>query len=138
MASCLPRHAQHHLALLGKLDGVAEQIDENLAQASGVASQRVRHVRIDIDDQFEALLVRPQCQRVRRVADGIARVEVDRVQLQFARLDLGEVQDVVDDGQQRSADDLTIPRYSRCSGVSSVSSTRSVMPMTPFIGVRIS
>ena len=37
-----------------------------------------------------------------------------------------------------SADDLTIRRYSRCSDVSSVSSTRSVMPMTPFIGVRIS
>ena len=37
-----------------------------------------------------------------------------------------------------SADDLTMPRYSRWSAVSSVSSTRSVMPMTPFIGVRIS
>ncbi len=37
-----------------------------------------------------------------------------------------------------SADDLTIRSDSRWSGVRSVSSTRSVMPMTPFIGVRIS
>ena len=36
----LPRHAKHDLALVGELDGVPEQIDENLAQASGVASQR--------------------------------------------------------------------------------------------------
>ena len=36
------------------------------------------------------------------------------------------------------ADDLTMPRYSRCSASSAVSSTMSVMPMMPFIGVRIS
>ena len=37
-----------------------------------------------------------------------------------------------------SADDFTMPRYSRCSAVKSVSSANSVMPMMPFIGVRIS
>ena len=37
-----------------------------------------------------------------------------------------------------SAEDLTMPRYSRCSAVSSVSSASSVMPRMPFIGVRIS
>jgi len=37
-----------------------------------------------------------------------------------------------------SADDFTSRKYSRCSDVRSVSSMRSVMPMTPFIGVRIS
>ena len=37
-----------------------------------------------------------------------------------------------------SAELLTRPRYSRCRGVSSVSRASSVMPMMPFIGVRIS
>ena len=37
-----------------------------------------------------------------------------------------------------SADVRTVPRLSRWSAVSSLSSTRSVMPMMPFIGVRIS
>ena len=37
-----------------------------------------------------------------------------------------------------SADDRTISRYSRCSGLSSVSSASSVMPRIPFMGVRIS
>ena len=115
------RHAKHDLALVGKLDGIPEQIDENLAQASGVASQRVRHGRIDIHDQFEALLVSPQRHGVRRVSDGIAGVEVDRVELEFARLHPGEVQDVVDDGQQRIGgrfdDPQILPLFGRELGV---------------------
>ncbi len=37
-----------------------------------------------------------------------------------------------------SADDLTRPRHSRWSCVNLVSSSKSVMPRMPFIGVRIS
>ena len=37
-----------------------------------------------------------------------------------------------------SADDCTVSRHSRCSMVRLLSSTSSVMPRTPFIGVRIS
>ncbi len=39
---------------------------------------------------------------------------------------------------KESAEAFAVVRYSRCSCVSSVSSASSVMPMTPFIGVRIS
>ena len=106
---------------MGKLDGIPEQIDENLAQASGVASHRVRDGRTDIHDQFEALLVRPQRHRVRRVSDGIAGVEVDRVELELARLHPGEVQDVVDDGQQRIGgrfdDPQILPLFGRELGI---------------------
>ena len=69
----------------------------------------------------------------------VAQIEVDRLQFELARFDLGEVQNVVDDASAaQSAEASTVVRYSRCSGVSSVSSSSSVMPMTPFIGVRIS
>ena len=37
-----------------------------------------------------------------------------------------------------SEDDFTIPTYSRCSASNVVSNNRSVMPITPFMGVRIS
>ena len=37
-----------------------------------------------------------------------------------------------------SPDDAAVCAYSRCSGASSVWSSSSVMPITPFIGVRIS
>ena len=36
------------------------------------------------------------------------------------------------------ADELTVSKYSRCSAVSSVSRASSVIPMIPFMGVRIS
>ena len=41
---------------------------------------------------------------------------------------------------RRSEDALSriVSTYSRCAGSSCVSSTSSVMPITPFIGVRIS
>jgi hypothetical protein len=37
-----------------------------------------------------------------------------------------------------AAENLTVSRHSRCSAVSGESSASSVMPMMPFIGVRIS
>ena len=37
-----------------------------------------------------------------------------------------------------SPEPRTVSAYSRCSGLSSVSSSSPVMPITPFIGVRIS
>jgi hypothetical protein len=54
------RDAKNDLALVGELDGVPEQIDQNLTQASWVGSDRIGHTRLDVHDQFEALLVRPQ------------------------------------------------------------------------------
>ena len=88
--------------------------------------------------QFQALLLRPQGQRVQRVAQRVAQVEVDLIQVQLAGLDLGEIEDVVDDRQQRVGRFLTISRYSRCSESACVSRASSVMPMMPFMGVRIS
>ena len=65
--------------------------------------------------------------------------ERNRLELELARLDLREVEDVVEDREQRLGRRLApSSRQSRCSAVSSVSSASSVMPMMPFIGVRIS
>src|SRR4029077_3499898 len=89
-------HAEDDLAVSRKLDGIPEQIDENLAQASGVPSQPGRNGRPDIHDELETLLVSLPRDGVRRVADGVVSIEVDRVERKLAGLDPGEVQDVVD------------------------------------------
>jgi hypothetical protein len=65
---------------------------------------------------------RPGQQR-RDLLDRDAEVEVLGVQVELAGLDLGEVEDVVDDGEQ---------------GVRRGLDSSSVMPITPLIGVRIS
>ena len=50
---------QHHLAVLGELDGVADEIRDDLAQAAGVAHQRGRHVGLDVADQFQSFAGAP-------------------------------------------------------------------------------
>ena len=43
----------------------------------------------------------PATPNLHDVAEDVAEVESDRLELQLARLDLGEIEDVVDDRQQR-------------------------------------
>ena len=57
---------QHHLAVLGELDGVADEIHDHLAQAAGVADHGGRHVGRDVADQLQSLLVRPGGQQFER------------------------------------------------------------------------
>ena len=75
-----------------------------------------------------------------RVAVGdVARVERQPAEVELAGLDLREVEDVVDHVQQRlgrAADRLDVLRAARRRG--RCPSSSSVMPSTPFIGVRIS
>ena len=92
------------LALVGELDGVAHQVDEDLAQPAGVAAQTAP-ARPDATAQMNS----SPFSWARTASSGgdvvqqCAQVEVQRLQLELARLDLGEVEDVVDDRQQRLA-----------------------------------
>ena len=48
-------HVQHHLAAIGELDGISQQVHDHLPQASGVADHIDRHIRVDIADKLETL-----------------------------------------------------------------------------------
>ena len=89
------------VALLGVLDGVAEQVGQDLPEAKRVAVAPGRHLPIHVAHQLEATLLRPRRQQVADLLDEIDDGEVLAGDLQTARLDLREVQDVVDDLQQR-------------------------------------
>jgi len=60
------------------------------------------------------------------------------IQRQFARLDFREIKNIVNDGRRDSLLVRSVSTNSCWVGVSSVSKRRPAMPMTPFIGVRIS
>ena len=83
-----------------ELDGVAAQVDQDLAQAPGIALQERVHFGIDAADEFEVLFVGAHGQQFRRVLDRRPQVEIDGLQFQLAGLDLGKIEDVVDDAQQ--------------------------------------
>ena len=93
--------SEDDLAGVGELDRVAEQVDEDLADAAWVAAHPHGHLRIDHDRKLEILLVRLGRDQLRRLLDHDAEVEVDHLDVDLARLDLREVEDVVDDREQR-------------------------------------
>ena len=70
-----------------------------------------------------------------------AFVEIEglRVDFELARLDLGEIQNLVDQAQQRPGGAIDRPPHRRAAPPKDrVSSINADMPRIPFIGVRIS
>ena len=93
-------HLHEDLSPLGELDCVANQVDEHLPQPSGIADAGVRHVRQHVADQLESLLFGAQRERLHEIGEVIADREGNRFELQLAHLDLGEIEDVVQDREQ--------------------------------------
>ena len=112
--------AHHHLAALGELDGVADEVEENLAQAARIAAQAAGHVRQDGARELDALALRPLRQHVERPLDCLHQIKVERLEGELAGLDLGEIQNVVDDRQQivraveHGLGELALLRLQRC------------------------
>ena len=89
-----------HLALVGKLDGVADKIDENLPQPGYVADQDLGNGVVHQVREVEVLFGCFGRQQIHDLLDAGVEFEGMMVQLEFAGLDFGEVKDIIDDGQQ--------------------------------------
>ena len=110
-----------HLAVLGELDRVAEQVDQDLAQPGHVADDHFGCLRGDQVGQLQPLLGSPGGQQVERALDALAQVKRLMLEFQLVGLDLREIEDVVDDRQQairrcrgRSRRNRAAPRSVRC------------------------
>jgi hypothetical protein len=88
-------------SLASELDGVTREVEQDLAQPPGIAGQVAGHVRIGQADELQAGLVGANGDDGSEVIEEAAQVEVDTLQLEPAGLDLAEVEDVVDKGQER-------------------------------------
>ena len=86
--------------MLGKLEGVADEVDEDLAEAGAIAADQGGDVAVEPVEEVEFLLGGAGCEQVEHAFDDFAEVEGDVLQLQLTGLDLGVVEDVVDDGQE--------------------------------------
>jgi hypothetical protein len=94
---------EHHFAFLGELDGVAEDVEQDLAQPGDVAADRSRDVAVEDIREVELLLGGARADQVERRLDALAQVERMRLDVHPPGFDLREVEDVVDDRQQRIA-----------------------------------
>ena len=95
--------AQPDLPAVGELDRVADQVDEHLPQPQRVADERVGHFRRHVEVQARApSLRRVTCTRVEHVLQRLRGARAARaIEGQLARVDLREVEDVADDGEER-------------------------------------
>ena len=93
--------ADFDFAALGELHRVAEQVDDHLPQSLAIAAHRDVELRGQVADQLQPLDVRALGQDLDRILDDIAQVVGRLVELELAGLNLREIEDVVDDAEQR-------------------------------------
>ena len=93
--------AYRHLAGGRELDGVREQIQQDLTQPRTVAVDGNRHVGVDPVIDLKALGVRLVGEHLAGFLDGAPQVEVGAIELEKSGFDLREVEHVVDDPQER-------------------------------------
>ena len=92
-----------HLAGLGELDGIAHQIDENLPQAGRIGEDGFGQRAVGLDGERQALSVGPSSHQRGHVGENLPGGGGNALDVELAGLDLGDVEDVVDQGQQHFA-----------------------------------
>ena len=122
----------------GELNCIREQIQKNLAQPALVAAHESSGAGGNWKNQIQAFAASLGCDDFSAVLDYGVEREIGIFQFELTSLDFGEIKDVINNGQQRLAGVPDRQTYSLCSGERVVSKRRSVIPITPFIGVRIS
>src|SRR6266851_3311892 len=127
-----------HTPSLGELDGIAHQVEEDLAQPDRVAEQRVGGVGGNLTGELQALPAGLERQRLHGVANALAQRERGGLDFQPPASIFVKSRMALMTVRRDAPETLTSSRYSRCSGVRVVCRASSVIPMTAFIGVRIS
>lgn len=93
-------HFDKDFALLGELDGVADEVCEHLSQSDGVSHDDGWDIGGDGREDFYSFLLCGRCEEACDVFDEFSDVERDEFDGEFSGFYSGEVEDVVDDGQK--------------------------------------
>ena len=89
-----------HFAFVGLLQGVFQQAQQGLAQPCRIATDDPRHLGLDEADQLDVLLLGLGPEDAQAVFDQGIEIELHVVQLDLPGFELGNVEDLVDQGQQ--------------------------------------
>ena len=69
-------------------------------QAQRIANHVIRHIVFNIDGELKAFIVRRMGQQRHHLIQGVAKQERDAFKDKFARLQLREIQHIINNGQQ--------------------------------------
>ncbi len=85
---------------IGELQGVADQIDEDLLEPTGIAGDQIGNVRRDREEQFESFLLGAAVHEADGLLEDFPRRKGNRLELEAAALDARQIQDIVDQAQK--------------------------------------
>ena len=102
-----PRFYRNTAAGGGELDGVRQQIEKDLLHAAAIDPDD-RKIRVDPDAHVQLGLTGPLAHHAGGRNDQLFGVLVIQIQLALARLDLGDVQNIVDQRQQMVAGEIDL------------------------------
>ncbi len=91
---------QGYFSRIGKLNGVAHEVHDNLAQPVRITAGHLRHLGGHLAQEFQPFLVAPKSERFQRGFQMVAHIEIHHFQVNLSRFDFGEIQNVVDHCQQ--------------------------------------
>jgi hypothetical protein len=72
-------HFQDDLALFGKLDGVLDQIDDDLAQPGGIAHDVFENIGRHMASQLQLFLVGAECEDLHRIFQNFPEIELHAI-----------------------------------------------------------
>ncbi len=93
--------AELDFAAARELDGIADDVQEHLPEPSFVAEQGLGHIGRDVARQLDVLLGGAHAEQPRRIFHAVPEIEFGPLEIEPAGLDLGEVEHVIDDLEQR-------------------------------------
>ncbi len=85
---------------VSEFDGIADEIIDDLADACGVALDPAWHIALNVAGERNVFLGSTRLVDGDQVRDQLFNIQINGLKIELAGLDLGKVEDVIDDIQQ--------------------------------------
>ena len=92
-------HADRDRSALGELDRIAYQVAQHLAQSYRIAAHGQAHAWVELQGQAQAFVFGRPLHQLQYAIQHFAQVEAGDFQFQAMGLELGVIEDVIDDAQ---------------------------------------
>ena len=98
-----------HMSTVGEFDGIPGKVDQDLTEAQRISQQRLAGQPVgNIDRECEPFVCRPLAEDVLQIADHLAQGEGDLLEGHMRRLDLRQIENIVDQPEQVMGCDIDL------------------------------
>ena len=94
-------HADFYFPSLGEFDRVTDQIHNDLTKPGGVSDDGIRDIGSHVKNELQAFLLRLHRKCLDDFTQTLPQIEAQMIQFHLARFDLGKIQNVVEQRQER-------------------------------------